>query len=364
MSARQFESSLLFAHLEAQAPPLVSVKAFHEDLVRHLELPINLKVIRKAGRKLNGAAPRRGVLYNVPSGRVVCGDNEPAVWIYTRLMRGWSAGTSLEKLLMDKLMPVADSRADGDGSFRLETVRRPWAGLLDHKHIFDAGRNFEPDLLRISEEDLAAMCMRLLNPMNHFLYPSAFQHLAEHDGNPQRVAAWLAYQRYGPLFEEFCKFAKCDLNFALSGEALSLTEELPTSSSVRARGEDSHVDGDSESVKRLPDDARLVDGYVSAVTGNDDSNRENAQQISPKRMNAPFYLHLHWRENAASKPYFVGLFDLDLRRLLDEGVIYAETDGKLRIKIKHCASDGGFYLRRTASGPSVRLDRLKITSKA
>lgn len=102
---------------------------------------------------------------------------------------------------------------------------------------------------------------------------------------------------------------------------------------------------------RLPDD--FAGMIHSNITGNDQSARENSQQISATRLHAPFVLRLCWKKTASSKARVIGTFQLNLQALLSGDYIYLDPSGKLRLKIQH---DGGeFFIRRRKDCPAVRL---------
>lgn len=73
---------------------------------------------------------------------------------------------------------------------------------------------------------------------------------------------------------------------------------------------------------------------------------------------SPLFLELWYRESAVHNPIAVGTFRLDLKRLLDRGLIRREGGGRpgsVRLRIVR-PPDGLFYVQVNSEGPRALLN--------
>ncbi|MBK7962527.1 MAG: hypothetical protein IPK04_15850 [Bdellovibrionales bacterium] len=142
-------------------------------------------------------------------------DNELATWLYVNLESlAINPLRSFASSLTEKIIPVAHARAkrESDGNFALEVVGRPWKNKT-HSHIFDAGRSATKDLSKATRDEVISRFLRLVHPINHFLFPNDLNVAAEqqvyfgHKYNPnfQYVAAVYMKTRLPDVFESFLK---------------------------------------------------------------------------------------------------------------------------------------------------------------
>ena len=75
-----------------------------------------------------------------------------------------------------------------------------------------------------------------------------------------------------------------------------------------------------------------------------------------KLSESPLYLNLNWRRNRGGSVRHVGVFRLDLNKLLRDGYIrFEKTDGpaaSVRLRIFR-ADDGKFFVQTKAAGPAL-----------
>jgi hypothetical protein len=87
--------------------------------------------------------------------------------------------------------------------------------------------------------------------------------------------------------------------------------------------------------------------------GNTQSNRENSQNIPISYLGAPYILDLSWKDGNNSPVQQIGVFNLDLQGLLDEGIIRIDSDPNyLRLIIKHDV-DGRIIVKLNNNGNSI-----------
>jgi hypothetical protein len=87
-------------------------------------------------------------------------------------------------------------------------------------------------------------------------------------------------------------------------------------------------------------------------TGNDEnaSSHHGRVLLNPNRLR----LRLSWRKSSADRAQFIGLFDLDLQKLLAANYIRLEpgTQDKARLRFYH-GSDDVIYIQANMEGPGL-----------
>jgi len=199
----------------------VFIKTAHEWLKNHIKNQSNVLSIRATGKINNlkeNAAKNRARLIQLDKIKyhVVYSDNELATWLYINMPKANFFNKSFQDYISEKTMPVAHfgAKAEGDGRFRVERVTRPWVNIR-HSHIFDAGLYSKELIIESSESEIISRFMRLVHPINHFLFPDNLEVLAEQNSAPeyQYVAALYMKKKYPEIFEEFIELIKPGIDF-------------------------------------------------------------------------------------------------------------------------------------------------------
>ena len=207
--------------LEQNTLPVSVIEAAHSWLLDHMGqkgtmlplratgsvmiLGVDVPARRHRGQRLRLAVAERDAVF--------C-DNELPVWLYGRAPTPGFFNVSLQAMLEQRLAPVADTRArnEGDGTFRLETVARPWGAAKRHKHIFDAGLPRGTDNSALTSDEAISKFLRFVHPVNWFLFPADLAHDAEQNDAPeyQHVAAVWLERRCQDVFREFLTLIRPD----------------------------------------------------------------------------------------------------------------------------------------------------------
>ncbi|WP_426750713.1 hypothetical protein [Myxococcus sp. Y35] len=199
--------------LEQNTLPSRVIEHAHQWLLNHLERESNVLPLRDTGafenedERLPAREHRARRVYLAGAARdVVFCDNELPVWLFRSFGSPGFFDQSLQQLIEQRIAPVADSRAkgEGDGTFHCETVARPWGAAKRHKHIFDAGLPHRANNSRLTRDEVTSKFLRFLHPANWFLFPAGLTRDAEQNSAPefQYVAAvWMA-RRCPGVFSE------------------------------------------------------------------------------------------------------------------------------------------------------------------
>ncbi|MDT4896076.1 MAG: hypothetical protein QOH25_1153 [Acidobacteriota bacterium] len=93
-------------------------------------------------------------------------------------------------------------------------------------------------------------------------------------------------------------------------------------------------------------------GIHRELTGNDEDDRNHHIRVllNPN----PLRLRLSWRNSSADRGQFIGVFDLDLQKLLAANYIRLEpgTQDKARLRFYH-GSDDVIYIQANMEGPGL-----------
>ena len=107
---------------------------------------------------------------------------------------------------------------------------------------------------------------------------------------------------------------------------------------------------------------RLQSSEVSGVdcdwTGNDESGRHNHNKVSLN--SSPMRLRLSWKRSPDDHVHLIGVFDLDLRKLLADGYVRVEPkteDKEIRLRFYHDA-DGVIYIQTKMGEPKLPVGRM------
>ena len=213
-------SGLFIEYLEKNVLSEKLILGFHPWILDHLKINSNIHPIRATGN-LDGeraAKSNRAKLFNISRDKVniVYSDNELATWLYLNSSGANFFKTSFQDYLSQKIMPVAHfgAVAEGDGNFKVTQVARPWINIR-HSHIFDAGLYRSEPLSESSRGEIVSRFLRLVHPINHFLFPSNLEYKAEQNSDPryQYVAALYMKTKLPKLFNEFIDLIKPGVYF-------------------------------------------------------------------------------------------------------------------------------------------------------
>ena len=107
---------------------------------------------------------------------------------------------------------------------------------------------------------------------------------------------------------------------------------------------------------------RLQSSEVSEVdcdwTGNDESGRHYHIKVSLN--SSPMRLRLSWKRSPADPVHPIGVFDLDLRKLLADGYVRVEPkteEKEIRLRFYHDA-DGLIYIQTKMGEPKLPIGRM------
>ena len=101
--------------------------------------------------------------------------------------------------------------------------------------------------------------------------------------------------------------------------------------------------------KLLP---KSAPGVHREWTGNDESARNHNGRVLLKPN--PLRLRLSWRKSSTERAQLIGVFDLDLQKLLAANYIRLEpgTQDKVRLRFYH-GSDDVIYIQANMEGPGL-----------
>jgi hypothetical protein len=326
----------LFAeHLVSNTFDPLYMSEIHRWLMEHIKKAGGILPIRNTGH-INDVRGARGKLFELEESRlkIVLSDNELAVWIYLNAKK-YIGHKSFNALLLEKILPVADSRAknESDGNFLLQSVPRPWSNI-QHCHIFDAGKYITKDLHSASKEEIISRFMRLAHPMNHFLFPNN-PIKAEQNGKPeyQFVAATYMQNKYPLLFSEFLSHISPNVHFDWNSRwneigkseiASLLLPEMHSLSQTNPPANNGLL------VRRLPEDANCQ--CVMNKTQKD--KREHSVRKIPRGEGLRDYtLSISWYIPNTGM-ISVGKFSFDLEALLASGTITKNFSNEYLFTIK------------------------------
>ncbi|MFP2897625.1 hypothetical protein [Corallococcus sp. 4LFB] len=240
--------------LEQNTLPARVIEHAHVWLLEHLARESSVLPLRATGSFEDGDARvparehrARRVRLAASARDVVFCDNELPVWLYRSFGSPGFFERSLQSLLEQRIAPVADSRAkaEGDGTFHCETVARPWGTAKRHKHIFDAGLPHRTNNSRLTRYEVTSKFLRLVHPVNWFLFPAGLTRDAEQNSAPEYqhvAAAWMA-RRCPGVFREFVELSRPEgfgwnPNWLQLGEVhaekLRMPEEAPVPAAAEA----------------------------------------------------------------------------------------------------------------------------------
>ncbi len=107
---------------------------------------------------------------------------------------------------------------------------------------------------------------------------------------------------------------------------------------------------------------RLQRSEVSGVdrdwTGNDESGRHHHNKVSLN--SSPMRLRLSWKRSSEDAVHLIGVFELDLRRLLADGYVRVEpkTEAReIRLRFYHDA-DGVIYIQTKIGEPRLPVGKM------
>ncbi len=335
-------------------PKEESVKSIHQMLIEYLDIK-NLLVIRTFGSIFpldKNKKPIRGKIIESKGYRLIGSDNEAAVWFFVRCFEENYPHKKIEKMIDSQCFPIADGRAPRTDDW--SCFGRPDQLILKnflHAHMFAAKE-------KVDEDDYLARMIRLLHPINHCLVPSR-KFIREGDvseipGLKEHVTNY--WKSVLPKeWEEFCLIAKPYFK-QLDNSSMKFKYSERESLSVGSATSEIEVTVISEDMKKLEDSYIAQNGWDINIVGNDASNRENTGNISESFLDKTnVYLKLFWRESKNQQTYFVGNYILNIKSLLEKGIVYRDGgNGPLRLKIQH-DRNGHFYIRRTKDGLSKKL---------
>ena len=92
-------------------------------------------------------------------------------------------------------------------------------------------------------------------------------------------------------------------------------------------------------------------------TGNDESDRNHNGKVSLSE--SPLRLCLSWKKNPKDSAHLIGIFDLDLRRLLEAGYIRSEpkSENEVRLRFYH-GWDNVIYIQVNLKEPGLPIGRM------
>lgn len=110
----------------------------------------------------------------------------------------------------------------------------------------------------------------------------------------------------------------------------------------------------SHLVRRVPNEG--ASNIRRNWTGNDESARSQNEKI--RLIESPLRLRLSWKKGSKDYAQLVGIFDLDLQRLLKEGYIRldANSDTEVRLRFYH-GWDNVIYIQVNRKEPGLPIGR-------
>jgi hypothetical protein len=106
---------------------------------------------------------------------------------------------------------------------------------------------------------------------------------------------------------------------------------------------------------------RLQNSDVSEIdrdwTGNDESARHNHNRVSLNE--SPLKLRLSWKHSPKDSSHLIGIYELDLRRLLDAAYVRVEpkTENEIRLRFYH-GHDNLIYIQVNSNEPGLPIGRM------
>lgn len=94
---------------------------------------------------------------------------------------------------------------------------------------------------------------------------------------------------------------------------------------------------------------------------------DNSQQCDGgvRLSESPLHLELHWKPDARGREQLIGLYRLDLARLLEEDYVQSEgatVDGDFRVRVRFHRGDRGVVsLQSRADGPTLAVGTCDMT---
>ena len=101
---------------------------------------------------------------------------------------------------------------------------------------------------------------------------------------------------------------------------------------------------------------RLQNSDVSEIdrdwTGNDESARNHHNRVSLNE--SPLKLRLSWKRTPKDSSHLIGIYELDLRRLLEAGFVRVEpkTGNEIRLRFYH-GHDNLIYIQVNSNEPGL-----------
>jgi hypothetical protein len=111
----------------------------------------------------------------------------------------------------------------------------------------------------------------------------------------------------------------------------------------------------SQLVRRVPNEE--ASDIRRDWTGNDESDRNHNGRI--RLSESPLSLRLYWKKSPKDSARLVGIFDLDLRRLLQAGYIRFEpkSENEIRLRFYH-GWDNVIYIQVNLKEPGLPIGRV------
>ena len=213
-------------HVAPNLPTSKAAEAAHAAVLAYTSSPGPLLV-----RKFKGYQLRGKIHDGVDGTRFVCSDNEAAVWFWTQVRLERVTGPNfIVDAMRDKRLPVGMSTKPATGETRADwpcwgAGDAAWkfrgGGRWKHAHILDAAGLAH---MALDRRTLRAASIRLLHPLNHFVFPTKFRrdsggYFREQSDPAEdvRIQAWVAARlrrMYGALFDDFWQRALGELDLA------------------------------------------------------------------------------------------------------------------------------------------------------
>lgn len=209
-------------YVQPNLPSVEGVSAFHDELFEYLSNAPSLFIVRN----FDGLTKGKEFPVSASGSTYICSDNEAAIWFWTKADT-WGGGSPLKlrELLKARNFPIAHPRNKPEATaagatwplFDIGDKDRPvrGEGLWKHSHVLDAAK----DMNGTDADSMKARMMRLLHPLNHFLFPSrkkGFVFVSDYSrkdlAEEPTIQGW--FQRrlashYGEkMFREFASVAK------------------------------------------------------------------------------------------------------------------------------------------------------------
>jgi len=92
-------------------------------------------------------------------------------------------------------------------------------------------------------------------------------------------------------------------------------------------------------------------------TGNDESARHHHGRVSLNE--SPLKLRLSWKRSPKDSSHLIGIYELDLRRLLDAAYVRVEpkTENEIRLRFYH-GHDNLIYIQANSNEPGLPIGRV------